>query len=265
MISKIYKTLFFLVILNFMVFSTTNIFAYNNTWSAQSIGNFLYNKVDAPNVLKVEKYNEYITREEFAELIIGMYSVVNKIDKNSISVIENPFTDTNSLDVQRAYSLGIVKGTSKNKYSPKSNITREQIATMITRFLNLQGIDTTSQKSLNGLDNTENISKWAYDSISYCVNENIIQGFEDKLKPKAVATVEQVITMLDRMALKNNWIEESNNMYINDFYIPKDTQMKVTPYCDGLYILMYWEDRDWTEENEKIDDIEKLKKIYFLF
>lgn len=251
MISKKFKILISAIFLNLMIMNTVTVFAYNSTWSAQSISNFLYNKVDAPNVLKDEKYHENITREEFAELIVGLYAVVNKIDKNSIIVKENIFKDTNSIDIQRAYSLGIVNGKNKNEYFPKSNITREEISTMIMRFLNIQGINTTSLKSLKDYKDIKNISKWAFDSMAYCVNEGIINGFQGELQPKEVATVQQVIIMLDRVGLKNNWITDSKDMYINGFFVPKDTKFYASSYNDGMYIEIPW---------DNVDDIEKLRK-----
>lgn len=234
MIFKLIKVPIVLLICIFIIGNSTTVFAGNNIWSAQAIGTFLYNKVDAPNVLKDEKYTENITREEFAELIIGLYAKIRSIDKNNIEVKENPFKDTNNVDVQRAYSLGIIQGISKNTFKPKDNITREQIATMITRFLNIQGINTSSSNNLNSFKDKNDISKWGFDSMSYCAEQGIIKGLlwcgDELLKPKDPASVEQIVTMLYRISIKNNWINDDSNIYINGFFIPKKDYFIIDEY-----------------------------------
>ncbi|HVI42243.1 MAG TPA: hypothetical protein VM577_16445, partial [Anaerovoracaceae bacterium] len=97
------------------VFATNNDWSAqaNNDWSAQAISDFLSNKIEAPTVLKGEKYLHDITREEFAQLIVGLYLKANNVDKQKIQLKQNPFADTTDADVQRAYSLGIIKGTSE--------------------------------------------------------------------------------------------------------------------------------------------------------
>lgn len=70
----------------------------------------------------MNSYSKLITREEFCELIMNLY---RKTGGKSIASI-NPFKDSNNKDVQEAYSLGFIKGTSKDKFGPKENLTRMQ-------------------------------------------------------------------------------------------------------------------------------------------
>ena len=227
------------------------VFATNNDWSAQAISDFLSNKIEAPTVLEDEKYRHDITREEFAQLIVGLYLKAANVDKKDIQLKENPFTDTTNVDVQRAYSLGIIKGTSKNTFNPQNKITREQFAVMITRFLNIQNINTNSTNKLNGFVDKNDISPWAFDSFSYCVDNQIVQGAQNQLQPKESTTVEQAITMLDRVAIENNWIIKSNYIYVRGFSLPNDTEISYKP--DGTYDFIL--KIDWNN----ISDTEKLK------
>ncbi|SHK63158.1 S-layer homology domain-containing protein [Tepidibacter formicigenes] len=252
------KALIFLITFSLVIGGSSFIFSYNNDWSSQAISDFLSNKVESPSVLKDEKYHQNITREEFAELVVSLYAVASKIDKNAVQLEQNPFKDTDSIDVQRAYSLGIIQGTSKDEFSPNENITREQIATMITRFLNAKGITTASKNDLNSFTDKKNISSWAFNSLAYCVDEGVIQGFdvlgEKQLQPKGTATVEQVITMLDRIAIRYNWIIQSKDKYINGFLIPNDVEFyyykTVSNGKGGMTIIIEW---------DEVKDIEKLK------
>ncbi|AFS77127.1 S-layer-like domain-containing protein [Gottschalkia acidurici 9a] len=242
--------------------STSFAFAQNSAWSGQGISNFLTNGIEAPNVLKDEKYYYPITREEFTELVIGFYVKVSNINRDDIEVKENPFKDTTSLDVQRAYSLGIIQGISKDAFSPNDNITREQIATMVTRLLKLKGIDTETNYDLSYCKDKDEISEWALDSLSYFVENGIIKGVNISnsnlyIHPKSTATVEAVITILDRIAEKHNWLIKSKDLYINGFLVPNDTELILKENGKGIICTIKW---------EEITNIEKLKKdlIYIL-
>ncbi|MBN7771971.1 S-layer homology domain-containing protein [Clostridium aminobutyricum] len=227
-------------------------FAANSSWSAQPISDFVENKIEAPTVLNDEKYTKYITREEFSQLIVGLYAKSENISKENIPTKENPFKDTANIDVQRAYSLGIIQGVGKNTFDPNKNITREQIATMLTRFLNIKKIDTSSTNSLNGFTDKNDISTWAFDSLAYCVDNQIIQGSENQLQPKESTTVEQAITMLDRIAIKNNWITQSNDLYLYGFLLPNNTELNYKLIDSYTFKLEF----NWNN----VKDTEKIKQ-----
>ena len=102
--------------------------------------------------------------------------------------------------------MGIIQGTSKSTFNPENKITREQLVTMLTRFLRILNVNTSSNSTntLNSFTDKNNISNWAFDSLSYCVDHQIIQGAQNQLQPKEPTTVEQAITMLDRIAIEKN-------------------------------------------------------------
>ncbi|MHC1723091.1 MAG: S-layer homology domain-containing protein [Aminipila sp.] len=134
----------------------------------------------------------------------------------------------------------IIQGIDKNKFQPQNNITREQIATIIARFLNIKGINTNSNNLMNFNDKNY-ISNWAFKSLAYCVENQIIQGAENQLHPKEPATVEQVVTMLDRIAIKNNWITKSKDIYIYGFFLPNDTKFKYrSGSLNTFYLYIDW-------------------------
>ncbi|WP_312651529.1 S-layer homology domain-containing protein [Aminipila sp.] len=255
--NKLTKRLMACVVCGTVALNFSPVFATNSYWSAQPISDFLSNKIDSPTVLKDEKYTTYITREEFSQLIVGLYAMSNNLDKASIPIEENPFTDTTNIDVQRAYSLGIIQGIDKNKFEPQNNITREQIATIIARFLNIKGINTNSTNNLISFNDKNHISNWAFKSLAYCVENQIIQGSENQLRPKEPTTVEQVITMLDRIAIKNNWITKSKDIYIYGFFLPNDTKFKYRSGSLNTFYLYI----DWNS----INDTQKIQAdLYYM-
>ncbi|ABR50252.1 S-layer domain protein [Alkaliphilus metalliredigens QYMF] len=204
----------------------TTVHAYNNFWSGEAIADFIHNKVDV-SILDDNKYTENITREELAELIISMYAIGTQTNKEDIPLKENPFKDTDSIDVQRAYSLGLIKGISKDEYAPMSNITREELAIVIAKFLNINGIDTDVSGNLNNFSDEKDISKWAYNAMLYCVNEGIIKGFNNRLDPKLPTTIEQALIILDKIALRYEWFTPSKDSYYDGFFVPRDTELNI--------------------------------------
>jgi hypothetical protein len=232
--------------------------ADNSFWSSTAIADFIYNDVNlSKNILSDEKYTSNITREEFAELIVSMYALSNKISKEDIPLKDNPFKDTNSIDVQRAYSLGLIKGISQDQYDPLGVVTREAFSTIVIRFLNIKGIQTEIKGNLNDFTDKKDISEWAYTSMLYCVNHGIINGFNKELYPKAATSIEQALTIMDRIALDYKWFIASKDSYYDGFLVPRDAE--VTIYTSGrdTSILVDW---------DKIKDPDKLQKdLYYIF
>lgn len=123
---------------------------------------------------------------------------------------------------------------------------------MITRFLNVKGLNVNSTSNLNSFKDKKDINKWAFNSMAYCVENKIIKGFQNELQPKMTSSVEQVITMLDRIAIKNNWIVKSKDIYVNGFLLPIDTKLTYENYANHTFVLRVV----WNTTN----DIEKLNK-----
>ena len=63
-------------------------------------------------------------------------------------------------------SLNITNGVSETEFAPNSLITREQMATMMTRVLNQLGIKTNADIKEKFADNGE-ISDWAQNSVYF--------------------------------------------------------------------------------------------------
>ena len=74
-----------------------------------------------------------ITREEFAELAVQLYE--KSTGKAILVTKANPFTDTTSQQILKAYQAGITAGTFETTFSPDTLISREQCATMLYRAI----------------------------------------------------------------------------------------------------------------------------------
>ncbi len=92
-----------------------------------------------------------------------------------------------------AMENGISDGTSMD-----GQITREQLATMLYRYAQLKGYDTTASADLSTFADASSVSDWAKEAMQWAVGVGLIQGSDNQLMPTASATRAQVATILER-------------------------------------------------------------------
>ncbi len=120
--------------------------------------------------------------------------------------VSDPFTDLKQ-DWYRdavawAYANEIVNGMTKDTFSPNGKITREQIATIIYRYAQYKGRDTSGTPSLSAFPDANMVHDYASDAVSWAVSESLIAGTKSGSKvildPRGNATRAQVATILQR-------------------------------------------------------------------
>ena len=100
--------------------------------------------------------------------------------------------------VSWAAANNIVGGVGNNKFDPDGNITREQMATILYRYCNGKGIDTSKQTSISGFPDAGSVSSYAQNAMQWAVAEELVNGSDGKLLPQGNATRAQVATILMR-------------------------------------------------------------------
>ena len=167
--------------------------AYSNAseWAIEEMDKAeLYNLI--PDILKGQDMTQLITRQEFAALSVRLYESLCKADAE---IVPEPFDDIDDNDVAKAYGLGITKGTSDHLFAPEKDITREEVATMLTRTLKayLPDLDTSSDSTFRFADDHA-ISAWAKESVYFMAERKIILGVGDnKFAPKNTTASEEAI------------------------------------------------------------------------
>ncbi|MCL2401383.1 MAG: S-layer homology domain-containing protein, partial [Oscillospiraceae bacterium] len=74
-----------------------------------------------------------LTRAEFAELVV---IIVEQTLGNPIPIpANNPFEDTNDINVLKAWQYGIVNGVSATRFAPDSPVQRQDLCTMVIRAI----------------------------------------------------------------------------------------------------------------------------------
>ncbi len=146
------------------------------------------------------KMNGPITREEFAEIAVKLYEKTT--GKQATLSDMNAFVDTNNPEVFKAYSLGIVAGTDKERklFSPNELTNREQVATMLYRTIQAMGFDTDlSSPGSAGFNDQNMISGWALDSVKFMNGHQFIKGSGGNFDPKGTCTREMAVLIALRV------------------------------------------------------------------
>ena len=100
---------------------------------------------------------------------------------------------------------GIVNGVNDTEFAPDTNITREQIATIMFRYAQYKGYDVTQGGMLiREYSDYENISDYALNAMTWSVNIGMLSGRgNNNLAPQSYATRAEVAAILERFIKAN--------------------------------------------------------------
>lgn len=119
----------------------------------------------------------------------------------------NPFTDVPNGKwytdaVAWAAENGVVNGVGDGKFEPDGSVTREQMATILYRYAQKVGIDTSKHTELSAFPDASRVSAYARSPMQWIVAEGVIGGSrengQDWLNPQGNATRAEVATILMR-------------------------------------------------------------------
>jgi len=153
-----------------------------------------------PDMLKGQDFSKPITRREFAAVSVKLYE--NLTGTKATPAATNPFTDTNDVEVLKAYNVGITAGTAADKFSPDVLLNREQAATMLTRVLKAAYIKSWTLATDNSFTlnftmpakfaDDDKISDWAKPSVYFMAANGIIMGTGNNMfSPRATTPAEE--------------------------------------------------------------------------
>lgn len=98
-----------------------------------------------------------------------------------------------------ASEAGIVTGTDAG-FEPDAPVTREQIATMLYRYANVIGLDTSAKGDVSSFSDGGETSGWAGDAMAWAVGVGLFQGDDNgALNPGGEATRAQVAALFERL------------------------------------------------------------------
>ncbi len=174
-------------------------------WAEESFNNMSSYGILTTDIVE-ENMKENITREEFCSLLMNIY----KCDKRVMLSEEDKtvFEDTESQSAFEAYKVGIVSGKGNKTFEPESPITRQEMAVMLSRTLNLISHEYNKyegqiEKYKNTFSDSSLTADWAISDTAAICDYKIITGNDiGEVQPLNNASREQAICMLDRVYTK---------------------------------------------------------------
>jgi len=151
--------------------------------------------------------NAKVTRAQFTALLARALNL-------KASANPNPFTDVASgswyeNEVKSAHAIGIIRGITETSFAPDKNITREEMAVMITRARNYAS-DAASRDSIGAdaalnFSDSANISGWAKEEVQFVVHLGIMNGrTKTRFVPQDQATRAEAATVIKRLMTSLN-------------------------------------------------------------
>lgn len=140
--------------------------------------------------------NKSITRGQFVSVLGRM-----------LNVNVNDYKDQNFKDVKSgmyyspyiawANKVGIVSGVGQGNFAPDKELTREEMAVMMTKFLKLSGKNLNAKGKTNAFKDDAKIQGWAKDSVKEMARLGLVSGMgDDNFAPKSPFTRAQVAQVL---------------------------------------------------------------------
>ena len=98
-----------------------------------------------------------------------------------------------------AVKTGVTKGVSATAFAPGKQIDRQETATMLYRYAQLMGQDTTKRAELSDFRDDAQVSGWAEEAVAWAVAEGILKGYPGELLlPNGDTTRAQAAVILSR-------------------------------------------------------------------
>ena len=151
------------------------------------------------NGITADKFapNDTVTRAMFVTVLYRMEKEPVAAKADFADVPEGAYYEN---AVGWAVQEGIVNGVSETKFAPDNTITREQMATIIHRYMKYKGLDMNEENAdITSYVDFENISDYAKDAFRYACSKGIISGTsKTTLAPKESLARAQMAAIFQR-------------------------------------------------------------------
>lgn len=136
-----------------------------------------------------------------AMLVTVLYRLENEPETAGTISFDDVMEGTWYTDVVAwAAENGIVLGYGNELFGPNDNVTREQIATMLYRYMQFLGIDASARGDVSKFGDGSEVSPWAVDAMAWAVGIGLFRGDDTgSLNPGDDATRAEVATLMERL------------------------------------------------------------------
>lgn len=141
-----------------------------------------------------------MTRAMFVTALGRMSGVGTDSIKDNKAFTDVDFNSWYGPYVIWAYKNGLVNGTSETTFSPDQNITREQIAAIISNYLDTLGLQLPADENAPAaFTDDASISSWAVDAVAAMRKSGFMQGNGNAFEPQKTLSRAEAATVLMRL------------------------------------------------------------------
>lgn len=143
---------------------------------------------------------EIVTRAQFTVMLVRTLGLVE--DATGVRFVDMPQSYWCAGAVGVAVKMGLVAGYSDGRFGPNEPITREQMAAMLVRALQLVNDKTlvASEMNLTQYKDRDTIALWARNAVSITVQEGLMRGRgEDTFSPQQLTTRAEAAAVMVRL------------------------------------------------------------------
>ena len=97
-----------------------------------------------------------------------------------------------------AANSGVAKGVTVTRFDPNAPVTREQMVTFLYRYSQLSGKNVSAKASLGDFADSDRISGYAVEAMTWAVANGIIQGDGVRILPRNSAIRVEVAAVIMR-------------------------------------------------------------------
>ena len=135
-----------------------------------------------------------ITRAQAAAIFCRALNLSPSQDLHPFSDISGHWAEA---EIKTAYEAGLVFGYEDGTFRPNDKLTREEVAVLLARIVNLSSLENDST-DITFSDIAKD--RWSYEEISALANANILRGYENGIfAPARVLSREEMAALLERI------------------------------------------------------------------
>lgn len=137
--------------------------------------------------------NAEVTRAQFVQMLVRALGLSSS-EKAALSFSDVKQSDWYYTSVAVAKKANLVDGVSETSFAPSATVTREQVATFLTRAFELKKVNGTALSTFKDL---ASVSSWAKTSLDAVIEAGVLNGYEDQTaRPHANVTRAQAVELL---------------------------------------------------------------------
>ncbi len=143
-----------------------------------------------------------LTRGEFLVMAMKAYGIAP--DTNTSDNFSDAGNTLYTGYLAAAKRLGLTTGTGNNRYQPGSQITRQEMFTLLYNILKQQGKlpASVTEKTIAGYSDASTVAAWAKEAMTFFVKAGVVSGNNGKLTPGDPANRAQMAQILYNLLSK---------------------------------------------------------------